>query len=100
LLIFVYSYFLKGAVDPTEAIRSDEIIGVLQQYFEIIEKKEWGGNVLQYMLAGISGNFTPEDESLRDRLRMLTNIEETLIKYGELKSDFAYIVARARSEVI
>jgi len=67
---------------------------VLQRDFEIVEEKEWGGNVLQFLLAGIAGNFSNEDPCSQALLRMLISIEETLLQCGEFESDFAYIVAR------
>jgi 2-polyprenyl-3-methyl-5-hydroxy-6-metoxy-1,4-benzoquinol methylase len=83
------------AADPSEAIRSDEIVEVLQQDFEIIEKKDWGGNILQFLLADIAGNFVDEKhEHAQAYLRMLINIEETFLQSGEFESDFTYIVAR------
>jgi 2-polyprenyl-3-methyl-5-hydroxy-6-metoxy-1,4-benzoquinol methylase len=83
------------AADPSEAVRSGEIVTVLQQYFEIVEMKELGGNILQYLLADIAGNFS-KDEQGQLLLKMLMNIEETLLMCGEFTSDFAYIVARPR----
>lgn len=82
------------AEDPSEAIRSEEIVKVLKQNFEIIEKKDWGGNVLQFLLAGIAGNFSEKDPSSQLLLKMLINIEDTLLLCGEFQSDFTFIVAR------
>lgn len=82
------------AEDPSEAIRSAEIVEVLKQDFEIIEKKDWGGNLLQFLLAGIAGNFSEEDLSSQLLLKMLINIEDTLLRCGEFRSDFTFIVAR------
>lgn len=82
--------------DPSEAIRSADIMRVLPNYFEIIEHREWGGNIVQFLLHGIAGNFRDEDECSQDLVRMLLNIEDTLIKCGEFRSDFTYIVARPK----
>ncbi len=83
------------ALDPSEAIRSEEIVEVLRQDFEIVEKKDWGGNILQFLLADIAGNFVDEKhEHAQAYLKMLINIEETFLQSGEFASDFAYIVAR------
>jgi hypothetical protein len=82
--------------DPSEAVRSDEIVAVLQRDFDIMEKKDWGGNVLQYLLAGIAGHFSAENELSQALLKMLFNVEDTLLKCGEFKSDFAYMVARPK----
>ena len=85
------------AADTSEAIRSGEIIQVLQLYFDIVEQKDWGGNMLQFLLAGIAGNFSVEDQQSQALLKMLINVEDTLLQCGEFESDFAYIVARPRA---
>jgi 2-polyprenyl-3-methyl-5-hydroxy-6-metoxy-1,4-benzoquinol methylase len=86
------------AADPSESIRSEEIIDVLHRDFEIIEKKDWGGNLLQFLLADIAGNFSSEDQNSGAFLKMIINIEDTFIQCGEFESDFAYIVARPMKE--
>lgn len=79
---------------PPEAVRSSAIVPLLEQHFEIVAFKPLGGNILQFLLAGIAGNFrTPEGERL---LAMLFSIEDALLAAGELESDFAYIVGRVR----
>lgn len=84
------------ALDPSEAVRSAEIVPVLRQHFDIIAKRDWGGNILQYLLAGIAGNFADGQPISERLLLMLINIEETLLDAGEFESDFAYIVARPK----
>ncbi|MBN1483919.1 MAG: class I SAM-dependent methyltransferase [Chloroflexia bacterium] len=80
-----------AATDPSEAIRSAEIVPLLQRDFEIVEFKPLGGSILQFLLADIAGNFqTTEGERL---LKMLFAIEDALMEIGALQSDFAYIVA-------
>lgn len=82
------------AADPSEAVRSEEIEGILSRYFEILETKELGGNILQFLLADIAGNFSRQDEESQALLRMLIQVEETLLSCGEFRSDFAFIVGR------
>lgn len=86
------------AADPSEAVRSEEIMKVLQRDFDVVEKKDWGGNVLQFLLAGIAGNFSAEDQLSQALLKMLINVEDTLLQCGEFESDFAYIVARPKQQ--
>lgn len=83
------------AIDPSEAVRSADIVPLLHQYFDIIELKPLGGSILQFLLADIAGNF--QDEAGEQLLNMLFAIEDTLIETGELQSDFAYIVAAPRA---
>ena len=82
------------AVDPSEAVRSSEIIPVLKTNFDIVEYRPLGGTILQFLLGDIAGNFETEDgERL---LQMLFTIEDTLMEISDLPSDFAYIVARPK----
>lgn len=83
------------AVDPSEAIRSADILPVLQLSFEVLEYRPLGGTILQFLLADIAGNF--QDEVGERLLDVLFRLEDTLIECGDLPSDFAYIVARPRS---
>lgn len=82
------------AADPSEAIRSEDIIRTLSQNFDIVEKKDLGGNILQFLLTDIAGNFVDGSEESLALQTMLFTIEDTLLSTGELASDFAYIVAR------
>ncbi len=82
------------SVDPSEAIRSGEIMDVLSNYFELIEIKELGGTVLLLLLEGIAGNFDynkPEDMRF---LKIFFEIEDLMMDIGEIPSDFAVIIAR------
>ena len=88
------------AEDPTESVRSADILQVLPDYFEIISRRETGGSLLQFLLHGIAGNFHKGDpESLRV-LRMLFEIEDALLETGELRSDFVVLAARPRKPVV
>lgn len=79
------------SVDPSEAIRSADILPLLRNYFEIVDLKPLGGTILQFLLADIAGNF--QDEVGEGLLEMLFTIEDTFLDCGDLNSDFAYIVA-------
>lgn len=80
------------AVDPSEAVRSAEMVPVLRQYFDILEFKPLGGTILQFLLADIANNFQRDEVGAR-LLEMLFAVEDALLDAGQLDSDFAYIVA-------
>lgn len=84
------------AADPSEAIRSEEIMGVLLRDFDLVEKKDWGGNLLQSLLGGIAGNFSAEDPQSQAVLRMLIDLEDHHLQTGEFESDFAYMVLKPK----
>lgn len=85
-----------NAVDPTEAIRSEDIIPLLYERFDILERRDFGGTLLNLVLEDIAGNFSdhPEDLAL---LKDLFDYEQSLLRSGELSSDFTLIVARRRA---
>lgn len=84
--------------DPSEAVRSGEIVSVLDNYFCTVEKKDWGGNIFQSLLSGIAGNFANESICSESLLRMIFTIEEALINCHEIESDYAYIAAHPKAE--
>lgn len=80
-------------IDPTEAIRSAEIIPEISKRFEVVEKTDFGGTLLQLVLGDIVGNFsdTPENRKI---LQAIFDEETRLLKSGELESDFTLMVMR------
>ena len=85
-------------VDPSESVRSEEIMMLLEDYFDIVEYNVTGGTILQFLLLGIAGNFRTDDpESIRV-LDMLFAIEDTLIDIGDIQSDFACVAATPKKK--
>ena len=80
--------------DPSEAIRSAEIVPLLKDYFDVIEFKGYGGSLLHLVLEGIAGNFVPGDPLATEWVERLSAIEDQLILEGRLAHDFAVIIAR------
>ena len=81
--------------DPSEAVRSAEIMKILTDRFEIIEKIDFGGTLLQILLEDIAGNFNAESDYDNLLIDMICTIEDILIKNQTIKSDFVFIVCRA-----
>lgn len=81
--------------DPSEAVRSSEIIPVMERYFKIELFRPYGGAILHFLLNGIAGNFDdqPESEAI---LRLLVLLERQLEDCGQIQSDFAVVVARPK----
>ena len=80
-----------NAGDPSEAIRSSELLPLLSQYFHIFEVKGYGGTLLHLLLEDIAVHFV-EDQA--DYLERLFILEDQLIGSGVLKDDFAIIIAQ------
>ena len=82
------------ASDPSEAVRSDEIVPLLAERFDIVERTPLGGSLLQFLLHGIAGNL--HDAAAQPWLELLFEIEDRLMALGEIQSDFVYLAARSR----
>lgn len=86
------------AMDPSEAVRSGEILSTAAKYFEIVEVRPYGGTVLHLLLDDIAGNFRGPEAGGSDLLAAICDLEWALVRSGALASDFAVVVARARAE--
>lgn len=82
-------------VDPSESVRSEEIIPTLRQYFSEVDIRYQGGTILQFALHYIAANFYVDSAEARALLEMLIQIEDTLTKYDpDVPQNYAVIVAR------
>ena len=84
------------ANDPTEAVRAEELLAFTEERFEVLERKELGGAILQHLLYGISGNFRFEVPRERSLLEMLCTIDAMLTDAGRIPSDFVISAARKK----
>jgi SAM-dependent methyltransferase len=88
---------LRGMIegDPSEAIRSADIVPLLTTYFEVVERRDYGGTLLQPLLVDIAHNFQPDErEEDMEILRFLFAEEQRLIVEGVLESNFAFMVLK------
>jgi ubiquinone/menaquinone biosynthesis C-methylase UbiE len=83
-------------VDPTEAIRSAEIIPKLTRYFDIIERKDYGGTILHLLFNHIMDNFDTDSEEQATIVNLICWVERRLLREGVMPSDFTFVVARPK----
>ena len=86
-----------AAHDPSEAVRSDEIIRLVEERFEVLERRELGGTLLNPLLQGIVANFRIEDEDEVAMLRLLIAVETILLRRRVIPSDYVVLVTRTGS---
>ena len=85
------------ASDPSEAVRSSEIVPLLTEYFKIVEIKGYGGAILHQLLYDIAGNFCQENAGSLEQLRRLFTLEDELMASGTVSNDFAVIIATTKA---
>jgi len=82
------------AADPSEAIRSDEINGLLKKFFTVVEAHGTGGALLFRLMDGIAHNFDPACDDHNNILRTLCTFEENLSRNHLISDIFKVYVLR------
>lgn len=86
------------ALDPSESVRSAEILPLLRDRFEIVEEKPYGGTLLHLVLGHLLPVLDLDAEEDVEILRGWMRDEGRPLDAGELPSDFVYLVARPLRE--
>lgn len=82
------------AADPSEAVRSEDILSVLPMHFQCIEQKSLGGSILNHVFDGIASNFDENKQSDTRLIRILQDLEEWFESEGYVSPDFIFAVYR------
>ena len=83
-------------LDPSEAVRSDEILPMIAERFEIMERRDMGGTLLQHLLYEIVQNFRFNAPKERAMIELMCAYEAMLIDRGAIPCDFVICAARKR----
>ena len=84
--------------DPTEAVRSEEVLPLARKFFRVEKEYDYGGGLLNPLLFGIVTNFRagdPWDDMLLSRL---CAAERRLTEAGEIEPDFRIFVGSRRDD--
>ena len=84
------------ANDPTEAVRAEELVAWTERVFDVRERKNIGGTILQHLLYDIVQNFRFDVPRERSLLQMLCAIEAMLVDSGRIPCDFVLMAARKK----
>lgn len=84
-------------VDPSESVRSQDILDALKTEFDMITFCKTGGTILHPLLSNIAGNFE-KDERGSEILKQMIKIEKALIDGDLIPSDYVYLVARRKDD--
>jgi len=83
-------------VDPTEAVRSGEILGLVERRFDVIERIDLGGGLLFPLLQGIAHHYHHKDATALSLLRFLLYLDDVAVREGVLPTTSSDVIARAR----
>ncbi len=82
------------ATDPSEGIRSEEVLTAAAAHFEIVHHVDLGGSILQPLLYELTPNFSDTNPDHRAILELMVLLEESLIDARVLSSDFVFVLAK------
>lgn len=85
-------------LDPSEAIRSAEIVGILEKNLTVLEKKNFGGTLLHMLLQDIVGNFDTKNPKDATALKLIMYIEDILIREEAIQSDFVFMILKKKRD--
>lgn len=85
------------AIDPSEAVRSADVLRLLPEYFTIEYLRNFNGTVMHPLYPLLDAGFTnanaPDFDSI---VRMILWLEDFLIREKVLSSDFAFAICRSK----
>ena len=80
--------------DPSEAAESDRIPEILQDKFNILEAKKYGGTILSNLFKDIAHNFLDGSDETKRLLQICFEKEDKGMALNEIQSDFMFFVCR------
>lgn len=89
------------AVDPSEAVRSAEIVPLMRRNMAVEFYRGYGGNLLNLALSTVAQNFHPDGGGSADGpayLDLLIQASDHLRATGRCQDDFAIAIAIARRQ--
>src|SRR6185295_1047375 len=81
--------------DPSEAIRSEETLALLERHFDVRRRLAMGGTLVQPLFNRTAANFLHDAEGKAWVERILSD-ERELVRSGRLPSDLVALLAIAR----
>lgn len=86
--------------DPSESVRSKNILDVLDLYFDKMELVSLGGSILNHVFEGIASNFDESNSIDVDLIKCLQFLEQWFELSGVVSTDFVFGVYRPKAVVL
>lgn len=82
------------SVDPSEAVRSEEIEEIIRRTFRRVEFYSMGGGISYELFRGIAHNFDPENEEHNSIIKLTIGIEKQLEEMGIIRPSFGLFICQ------
>jgi SAM-dependent methyltransferase len=84
-------------IDPSEAVRSEDVLRLLPEYFTIEYLRNFNGTVMHPLYPLLDARLTNTDAPDFDSIvRMILSMEDVLIREKVLSSDFVFVICRGK----
>ncbi|MDF1558234.1 MAG: hypothetical protein P1P80_08690 [ANME-2 cluster archaeon] len=80
-------------MDPSEAVRSEEILSIIREKLNVIHFANTGGTILNPFLNGIASNFE-KDQCGEALLKTVIIFEKILVEKKVIHSDYVVCIAK------
>ncbi len=85
--------------DPSEGVHASQIMPLTYRYFDVVDRRDYGGAVMRPFFTGILPNFDWEDPKDQTVARLIVLIEQLLTRHGIIPNYHSHVVARRRETV-
>jgi SAM-dependent methyltransferase len=83
--------------DPSEGVHSSQILPLTYQYFEVIDRRDFGGTIMRPFFSCILQNFDFNDPKDQTVARLIIFLEQELTRRGILPHHHTVVIARPRA---
>ena len=84
-------------IDPSEAVRSRDILPVLREHFEFEVERPYNGTIIHQLYPLLNNALANQDRPDFDSIvRLILYVEDLLIKKGVLPTDFVFLIGRPK----
>lgn len=84
--------------DPSEGVHASRILPLTYQFFEVLDRADFGGTIMRGFFTGILPNFDFTDPKDQTVASLIVLIEQLLTKHGVIPNYHTGIVARRREK--
>ncbi len=86
--------------DPSEGVHASQILPLTYRFFDVIDRRDYGGSLVRPFFTGILPNFDWDDPKDQTVGRLVVLLERLLVEQGAIPSYQTAVVARRRPEVL
>jgi ubiquinone/menaquinone biosynthesis C-methylase UbiE len=84
--------------DPTEGVHASRILPLTYQYFDVIDRRDYGGAILRPFFSRILPNWNFDDPKDQTVARLIILLERELTRSGIIPTHQTLVIARPRPQ--